>query len=121
MTCSPDSLVSLDGEQLPTEKWNDKASMRRQGGEANSRAATQVNAVSASSTPPVSNPIQLELFPGRACPLKAKPATGREPARPSAIRRNGVKGGGTLSPEVSDLSPEVSDLTIENKPIRAVH
>ena len=73
MTCSPDSLVSLDGEQLPFEKWNDKAPMSRQGGEANSRAATQVNAMSASLTPPVSIPTQLELIPGRACSMKGSP------------------------------------------------
>jgi len=56
MTRSPDSLVSSAAE-------------------ANLRAATEVNAVSASTTPPVSRPTQLELFPGRACVHKAKPAT----------------------------------------------
>jgi hypothetical protein len=41
----------------------------RQEGEVNLRAATEVNAVSASLTPPVSRPIQLELFPGASlCP-----------------------------------------------------
>jgi len=95
MTRSPDSLVpSVDG-QPSVEKRDDKASACRQGGEASPRAATQVNAVSASSTPPASRPTQLELFPGRACPLKAKPATGRKAARRSTTRRDGVEGGGT--------------------------
>ena len=69
--------------------------MCRQEGEANLRAATQVNAVSASSTPPVSNPTQLDLFPGRACGLKAKPATTRNAARMEPSRRDGVPGSGT--------------------------
>ena len=64
MTRSPDSLVPSVGGQPPVEKRDDKASTCRQGGEANPRAATQVNAVSASSTPPASRPTQLELFPG---------------------------------------------------------
>ncbi len=114
MTCSPDSLVSLSGEQLPFEKWNDKASMSRQGGEANSRAATQVNAVSASLTPPVSIPIQLEPIPGRACLLKAKPATGRETARLSATGRNGVEGGGTRRKGIEITGEPLFDLAGEN-------
>lgn len=95
MTRSPDSLVPSADEQPSVEKRDDKASTCRQGGEANPRAATEVNAVSASSTPPASRPIQLELFPGRACPLKAKPVTGRETARQSPTCRDGVEGGGT--------------------------
>lgn len=95
MTRSPDSLVPSAGGQSPVEKRDDKASTCRQGGEANPRAATQVNAVSASSTPPASRPTQLELFPGRACPLKAKPVTGRESARHGPTCRDGVEGGGT--------------------------
>jgi hypothetical protein len=95
MTRSPDSLVPSADGQPSVEKRDDKASNCRQGGEANPRAATEVNAVSASSTPPASRPIQLELFPGRACPLKAKPATGRELARQSPTCRDGVEGGGT--------------------------
>ena len=114
MTCSPDSLVPLNGEQLPFEKWDDKASVRRQGGEANSRAATEVNAVSASLTPPVSKPIQLELIPGRACPPKAKPATGRETARRSAIRRNGVEGGGTRRKSMEITGETLFDLAEEH-------
>lgn len=66
MTRSPDSLVSSAAEQSATEKRDDKAFICRQGGEANLRAATEVNAVSASTAPPVSRPTQLELFPGRA-------------------------------------------------------
>ena len=65
------------------------------GGEANLRAATEVNAVSASSYPPAITPIQLEIFPGRACPLEAKPATTRKTARMDPSRRDGVSGGGT--------------------------
>ena len=96
MTRSPDSLIPLAGEQSLVKKRDDKASMRRRGGEVNARAATEVNAVSASSTPPTSKPIQLELFPGRACPSEAKPATDQEPARGSNLaRRDGVQGGGT--------------------------
>src|SRR6185437_3066928 len=75
MTRSPDSRIPSGVEQSATEKRDDKAFTCRQKGEANLRAATQVNAVSASLTPPVSKPIQLELFPGRACVLEAKPAT----------------------------------------------
>jgi hypothetical protein len=95
MTRSPDSLIPFDAGQLATEKRNDKAFNCRLEGEANLRAATQVNAVSASSTPPAIMPIQLELIPGRACPLKAKPATTRSAARKDPSRRDGVEGGGT--------------------------
>ena len=75
MTRSPDSLIPFDAGQPAPEKRDDKAFNCRQEGEANLRAATQVNAVSASSTPPAITPIQLDLFPGRACSLKAKPAS----------------------------------------------
>ncbi len=92
MTRSPDSLIPSEAEQLVTEKRDDKAFDCRQEGKANLRAATEVNAVSASSTPPAITPIQLELFPGRACPLKAKPATIRSTARSSPNRRDGVEG-----------------------------
>src|SRR5712691_8798346 len=95
MTRSPDSLVSSAAEQSATEKRDDKAFTCRQGGEANLRAATEVNAVSASTTPPVSRPTQLELFPGRACVPKAKPATIRNTARMEPNRRDGVSGGST--------------------------
>ena len=95
MTRSPDSLIPSDAGQLASEKRGDKAFNCRQEGEANLRAATEVNAVSASSTPPAITPIQLELFPGRACPLEAKPATIREVARREPNRRDGVEGGGT--------------------------
>lgn len=95
MTRSPDSLIpSVVGQPAP-EKRDDKAFKCRQEGEANLRAATQVNAVSASSTPPVSRPTQLDLFPGRACVLEAKPATIRSTARMEPNRRDGVSGGGT--------------------------
>lgn len=95
MARSPDSLVPSDGGQLPAEKWDDKASDCRQGGEVNPWAATQVNVVSASSTPPAITPIQLELFPGRACLPEAKPATQRSKASTPPPRRDGVQGGGT--------------------------
>lgn len=95
MTRSPDSLVSSAAGQPAVEKRDDKAFTCRQEGEANLRAATEVNAVSASSTPPVSRPTQLDLFPGRACVLEAKPATIRSSARKQPNRRDGVSGGST--------------------------
>jgi RNA-directed DNA polymerase len=82
------------------EKRDDKAFICRQEGEANLRAATQVNAVSASSTPPVSRPTQLDLFPGRACVPKAKPATIRDIAGVVPNRRDGVSGGGTQRQDI---------------------
>jgi RNA-directed DNA polymerase len=95
MARSPDSLTSFVEGQLSAKKRGDKAS-KRQGGEANLQAATQVNAVAASSIPPTGEPIQLEIFPGRACPPEAKPATNREQITASAqpICRDGVQGGG---------------------------
>ena len=95
MTRSPDSLIPSGAEQSALEKRDDKAFSCRQEGEANLRAATQVNAVSASLTPPVITPIQLELIPGRACVPEAKPATIRSKARKKPNRRDGVSGGGT--------------------------
>ncbi len=52
MTRSPDSLIPSRGEQVAVEKRDDKALIGRQEGEANLRAATDVNAVTASSYPP---------------------------------------------------------------------
>ena len=72
MTRSPDSLIPSDAEQSAAEKRDDKASTCRLGGEANLRAATEVNAISESTTPPAIQPIQLELFPGRACVPKGR-------------------------------------------------
>src|SRR5580704_4785169 len=95
MTRSPDSLIPFDAGQPASEKRDDKAFDCRQEGEANLRAATEVNVVSASSTPPAITPIQLDLFPGRACPLEAKPATDRNTARMEPVCRDGVEGGGT--------------------------
>ena len=92
MTRSPDSLIPSVVEQSATEKRDDKAFDCRQEGKANLRAETEVNAVSASLTPPAITPIQLELFPGRACSLKAKPDTIRSTARNSPNRRDGVEG-----------------------------
>ena len=101
MTRSPDSLVPSDSGQPDPEKRDDKALNCRQEGEANLRAATEVNAVSASLNPPAITPIQLELFPGRACPLEAKPATDRNTARMNPVRRDGVEGGGTQRQRIS--------------------
>ena len=95
MTRSPDSLVPSTSGQLEAEKRDDKALTCRKEGEANLRAATEVNAVTASSNPPAITPIQLDLFPGRACPLEVKPATDRNAARVNPVRRDGVEGGGT--------------------------
>ena len=95
MNRSPDSQIPSGAGQLAAEKRDDKAFDCRQEGEANLRAATQVNVVSASLTPPAITPIQLDLFPGRACPLEAKPATIRSTARNNPSRRDGVEDGGT--------------------------
>ncbi|HVI78076.1 MAG TPA: group II intron reverse transcriptase/maturase [Candidatus Acidoferrum sp.] len=43
----------------------------------------------------MSKPIQLDLFPGRACVSEAKPATVRSKARVNPDRRDGVSSGGT--------------------------
>jgi len=95
MTRSPDSQIPSDAGQPVAEKRDDKAFKCRQEGEANLRAATAVNVVSASLTPPAIRPIQLDLFPGRDCSLKAKPATNRNQARIQPVRRDGVEDGGT--------------------------
>jgi hypothetical protein len=94
MTRSPDSLIPSAAEQSEVEKRDDKAFKCRQEGEANLRAATEVNAGTASLTPPVIMPIQLELFPGRACSPQAKPATIRSTAGTKPNHRDGVWGGG---------------------------
>lgn len=101
MTRSPDSLVPSDSGQPEPEKRDDKALICRQGGEANLRAATEVNAVTASLYPPAITPIQLEFFPGRACPLEAKPAMDRRTARENPVHRDGVEGGGTRRQRIS--------------------
>jgi hypothetical protein len=95
MTRSPDSLIPSAAEQSATEKRDDKAFNCRQEGQANLRAATEVNAVTASLTPPAITPIQLEFFPGRACVPEAKPATVPSLARNTRNRRDGVSGGST--------------------------
>ena len=101
MTRSPDSLVPSASGQPDPEKRDDKALICWQEGEANLRAATQVNAISASSYPPAITPIQLDLFPGRACPLEVKPATDRSIARINPARRDGVQGGGRQRQRIS--------------------
>jgi hypothetical protein len=62
MTRSPDNQIPSAVEQSAGEKRYEQAFMCRQEGE-DLRAATEVNAVSASLTPPAIMPIQLELFP----------------------------------------------------------
>jgi hypothetical protein len=101
MTRSPDSLVPSATGQPAAETRDDKALTCRQEGEANLRAAAQANAVSASSNPPAIRPIQLEFFPGRACPLEVKPATVRNIASTDPVRRDGVEGGGTQRQRIS--------------------
>src|SRR5262249_46697194 len=79
------------------------------------RAAAQVNAVIASSTPPAITPIQLDLFPGRACVPKAKPATIRNTARMEPNRRDGVSGGGTQGQTI-ELTGETLFGPVEETP-----
>jgi len=62
--------VTSTAEQSQVEKRDDKAFKCRQEGEANLRAATEVNASTASLTPPVITPIQLELFAGEPVPQR---------------------------------------------------
>src|ERR1700690_1610060 len=95
MTRSPDSLIPFDAGQPAPGKRDDEAFNCRQEGEANLRAATQVNVVSASLIPPAIKPIQLELIPGGACPLEAKSATIRSAARMEPSRRGGVEDSST--------------------------
>jgi hypothetical protein len=99
MTRSPDSLIPSDAEQFAAEKRDDKAFTCRQEGKANLWAAIEVNADSASITPPVRRSTQLELFPGRACVPKAKPATSRS-ARMEPSRQDGVLGGSTQRQDI---------------------
>src|SRR5215471_11334109 len=115
MTRSPDSQIPSDSGQPKPEKRDDKAFDCRQEGEANLRAATQVNAVTASSTPPAITPIQLDLFPGRACVPKAKPATIRNTARMEPNRRDGVSGGGTQGQTI-ELTGETLFGPVEETP-----
>jgi hypothetical protein len=78
MTRSPDSLVPSDSGQPEPEKRDDKALTCWQEGEANLRAATKVNAVSASSYPPAITPIQSGPFPGVSLSLGGKACYGSE-------------------------------------------
>ena len=99
MSRSPSSLVPSAGEQSLVEKRDDKA-LKREEGEANSRAVINMNVNIASSTPPTLIPQQLELFPGRACPLEAKPATRHGKATESQSCRNGVLGDSTRGKDI---------------------
>jgi RNA-directed DNA polymerase len=114
MSRSPDSLIPSVGGQLPIEKRDDKASIRRRRGKANSRAATHVNAVAASTTPPTSKPAQLELIPGRACVPKAKPAINQRTASPNLIDRDGVEGGGTRGEHIKTTGETQRGLATEH-------
>ena len=76
MTRSPDSLVSSVAGQPAREKRDDEAFICRQEGEANLRAATQVNAVSASLTPPVSKPTPTGVIP-RDAPVSIRQSLSR--------------------------------------------
>ena len=89
MTRSPDSLIPFDAGQPASEKRDDEAFNCRQEGEANLRAATEVNVVSASLTPPVITPIQLDLFPGRACSPEASLLR-------FGVQREGIRAAGTV-------------------------
>jgi len=116
MVRSPESLIPSSAGQPTGEKRDDKA-LERQRGEANSRAATQVNAVAASSTPPVEQPRQRELFPGRACPPKVKPATGRgKKANCRPTCRDGVQGGSTRRKSIKITGETLPGLEVEREP-----
>jgi hypothetical protein len=78
MTRSPDSLVPSGSGQPESEKRDDKALTCWQEGEANLRAATEVNAVTASSNPPAITPIQLDFFPGANLSLGGEACHGPE-------------------------------------------
>src|SRR5437870_4770013 len=78
MTRSPDSLVPSASGQPDPEKRDDKALTCWQEGEANLRAATEVNAVTASSYPPAIMPIQTGSFPGASLSLGGEACHGPE-------------------------------------------
>jgi hypothetical protein len=78
MTRSPDSLVPSATGQPAAETRDDKALTCRQEGEANLRAATQGNAVSASSYPPAITPMQPGSFPGASLSLGGEACHGPE-------------------------------------------
>src|SRR5204863_10193324 len=59
--------------------------------------------------------ILLDLFPGRACPLKVKPATTRNTARRDPSRRDGVSGGGTQRQTI-ELTGETLFVPAETTP-----
>lgn len=109
MSRSPSSLVPSAGEQSSVEKRDDKA-LRREEGEANSRAVTQVNVKPASSTPPTQEPLQLEQFSGRACLPEAKPATGMGEATESPSCRDGVEDDSTRGKDIKTTGETLWDL-----------
>jgi len=112
MNRSPVSPIPSAEGQPSVEKRDANALIRRQKGGTNARVATQVNAVTASSTPPTSMPIQLELFSGRACPPEAKPATCRENvAKHEPMSRDGVSGGDTRGQHIKTTGETPLSLT----------
>ncbi len=112
MNRSPVSPIPSVEGQPSVEKRDAYALIRRRKGGTNARVATQVNAVTASSTPPTSMPIQLELFSGRACPLEAKPATHREnEAKHEPMSRDGVEGGDTRGEHIKTTGETPLGLT----------
>ncbi|CAG0943339.1 Group II intron-encoded protein LtrA [Anaerolineae bacterium] len=112
MNRSPVSPIPSAEGQPSVEKRDANALVRRQKGGTNARVATQVNAVTASSTPPTSMPIQLELFSGRACPLEAKAATHREDqAKHEPMSRDGVSGGDTRGKRIKTTGETRLSLT----------
>ena len=112
MKRSPVSPIPSAEGQPSVEKRDANALVRRQKGGTNARVATQVNAVTASSTPPTSMPIQLELFSGRACPPEAKPATRREEqAKHEPMSLDGVSGGDTRGEHIKTTGETPLSLT----------
>jgi RNA-directed DNA polymerase len=95
MTRSPDSLIPSGAGQPAPEKRDDKAFESRQEGEANLRAATAVNVVSASLPPPAIKPIEREISRGEpVCARRSLPRTGSQREK-RPVRRDGVEDGGT--------------------------
>jgi hypothetical protein len=90
MTRSSDNLIPSDGGHSAAEKRDDNVLNLPAGGRGEICGPQQVNFVSASSIPPAIRPIQLELFPGRACSCGEKAVTDRAslpiPGRKRPIR-----------------------------------
>ena len=63
---------------------------------------------------PASKPVQSELFPGRACPFEAKPATERCEAVNRTFCRDGVQSGGTRRRNTEITGETLSGLSGNN-------